>query len=46
MYMAYDAKNSHSGLYVFNPIEEASELKGEISLVQVFVYDGDIMKCV
>lgn len=44
--MAYDAKKSNSGLYIFNPTDEASNMDQEISLIKVFISDGDLMKCI
>lgn len=45
--MAYDGKiQTNSGLYIFNPQHDAQEFKYDMKIERMYVFEGELMKCV
>lgn len=43
--MLYEGKQSHSGLYIFNPTMAAHDIQ-DLKLVKTFIFDGHLMRCI
>ena len=44
-FMLYEGKQSHSGLYIFNPKIAAHDIQ-DLKIIKTFIVDGHLMRCI
>lgn len=46
-FMTYDGKiQTNSGLYIFNPQHEAQDFKYDMKIEKIYIFEGELMKCI